>query len=349
MSSTSLSTPSAATLPRNRRPTPAHPLPPISFPSSLISDLYSPALSHESLRILARKLATLDQRALSIVQAICLSIQSGRLNAGDTASQAEARRNLDDIQALSVQFGDITEGRRAFGEGYLRDRHMIYFWAKALSFGSQAYRASPEDPLSKAFEAVMGGLVRELAMVEDCLVAAAGEGVLEDEVMYTVGERWSRAEGMAGVFGQSFVEWAVVAQKLREAQPKPTKPTVNIWMNISLLWTTFAVTAVSNVVFFALGCIYSPHKPGTPEDADFWFLLQSCVSQFFGLAWLAIPLWHNPHVPRRSWIAMVGVAAVCTVVAAPLYLYVPTEWSTFVASTGGAIQAFLSLQLAIAA
>lgn len=97
-----------------------------------------------------------------------------------------------------------------------------------------------------------------------------------------------------------------------------------------------------------MGYGYSSHETGTTKDDDFWFLLQGCVSQFFGMGYMIIPLVTIAQVPRWFWLPPTMVAMVCTVLAVPLYVFVPKEWSAFCMLLGSAIQAFLSLQLALA-
>jgi len=115
-----------------------------------------------------------------------------------------------------------------------------------------------------------------------------------------------------------------------------------------LLWLTFLITAVCNVWTFSMGYGRSSHEPGTTLDDDFWFLLQGCISQFFGMGYMIIPLLNSAQVRRRFWLPPMMIALVCTVLAVPLYLISPKEWSAFCMLTGSATQAFLSLQLALA-
>jgi len=102
---------------------------------------------------------------------------------------------------------------------------------------------------------------------------------------------------------------------------------------------------LSNVWTFALAYNYSDHTPGTTKDADFWFLMQSCITQGFTLIISGIPLKADPRLRKRTWVPPMLLALVCTVIAPPLYLAAPTEWSSFVGLVATGIQAFMVLQL----
>ena len=113
----------------------------------------------------------------------------------------------------------------------------------------------------------------------------------------------------------------------------------------TILWLTFVGTTLSNVWTFALAYNYSDHTPGTTKDADFWFLMQSCITQGFTLIISGIPLKADPRLRKRTWVPPMLLALVCTVIAPPLYLAAPTEWSSFVGLVATGIQAFMVLQL----
>lgn len=66
------------------------------------------------------------------------------------------------------------------------------------------------------------------------------------------------------------------------------------------------------------------------------------------MGYMVIPLLNSAQVRRRLWLPPTMVALVCTVLASPLYVVSPKEWSAFCMLTGSAIQAFLSLRMALA-
>ncbi len=69
-------------------------------------------------------------------------------------------------------------------------------------------------------------------------------------------------------------------------------------------------------------------------------------------ATLSIPVWRRQALPGHSWTwtwGFIAIAAVCAIVAPALYIFVPTEWSAYMAIVAGIIQAFVTLQIALVA
>jgi hypothetical protein len=92
---------------------------------------------------------------------------------------------------------------------------------------------------------------------------------------------------------------------------------------------------------------YSPRRPGTVFDADFWFLVQSSMMQLIGLLTIIIPLALSGRLRTQQWFwtwLLVGVSFSCSIAPVPAYLYFPKEWSTTIAFLGSAAQAFVTLQ-----
>jgi hypothetical protein len=111
-----------------------------------------------------------------------------------------------------------------------------------------------------------------------------------------------------------------------------------------ILWSTFFGSAVTSVAFFALGYAHSPHIQGSTSDPDFWFLAQGCITQILGLAASALLEWKSGNLPKWRWVLPTGIAGLCSITAAPLYVVAPTEWSSFLALVASAAQSFMILQ-----
>jgi hypothetical protein len=70
------------------------------------------------------------------------------------------------------------------------------------------------------------------------------------------------------------------------------------------------------------------------------------MTQIVSLFVICIPLRTKVDLPRLPWLLPAISVFVLTIASIPLYLYAPTEWSSFFMLVGGAIQTFLTLQLA---
>ncbi|KAF2456357.1 hypothetical protein BDY21DRAFT_346889 [Lineolata rhizophorae] len=88
------------------------------------------------------------------------------------------------------------------------------------------------------------------------------------------------------------------------------------------------------MVTFAFGYFYSAHEPGTAKDADFWFLIQGCTTQLFSLVVAGLILRQEKRASKLIWGTPTGIALISTILAIPLYLMVPTEWSAFLVMVG---------------
>lgn len=70
------------------------------------------------------------------------------------------------------------------------------------------------------------------------------------------------------------------------------------------------------------------------------------------LATLGIPIWKRQALPSQSWIwtwGIIAIAVACAIVAPVMYIFVPTEWSAYMAIVAGIIQVFVTLQIALVA
>ena len=119
------------------------------------------------------------------------------------------------------------------------------------------------------------------------------------------------------------------------------------------MWSTFFVIVGIAIPTTALGWQFSNHKPGSPKDADFWFLIQSYSMALLSLLAMALSMWKGEDLPDK--IARAGVhifmsAGAAAALTVPIwYLRVPTEWSALLNIFAGAVQAFAMLRLALAA
>jgi hypothetical protein len=97
---------------------------------------------------------------------------------------------------------------------------------------------------------------------------------------------------------------------------------------------------------------HSDYIAGSAKDADFWWLVQSTIMQVLGLLTLSVPIWQGSKLPSQNWFwtwLFIGIAALATILAIPLYLYAPVAYSSTLVFLATASQSFVVLQLALAA
>lgn len=116
---------------------------------------------------------------------------------------------------------------------------------------------------------------------------------------------------------------------------------------------TFLVPVLSllSCIPTALAWMHSAHLPGTTSDADFYQLISNSTMQILSTLTLIIPTFSNARLVSQAWFwtwVLAGTSTVCSVVAVPLYLNTPTEWSAAVGFVGNVMGAFVTLQLMFA-
>lgn len=172
------------------------------LPNSRISSQFSDPIKNESLKNLARRLQSLDSSPISFVKTLYGEIVAGKLNSEDPQAKIAALESLDDIRSIEQQFEDINTSKRTFGVAYLTDKNIIYYWTKMLAVTSQLLK-HPEDALTVAIVGMLDRIVICMAALEAPLMKDASRGVLNDEILASIGERWARLDQMAASYSES--------------------------------------------------------------------------------------------------------------------------------------------------
>ncbi|KAK6538400.1 hypothetical protein TWF694_011277 [Orbilia ellipsospora] len=166
---------------------------------------------------------------------------------------------------------------------------------------------------------------------------------IKSDIRQRRGTRIKPAEaGLIAVTNEEIEATVPDADSIQQSDSTP-----NIWNS--------TVTATVMVLFLViLAAIpgykawqYSSRQAGTIYDADFWFLVQSCMMQLIGLFTIILPLALAGKLQIRQWVwtwVLFGIGIACGIAPIPMYLRWPTEWSATVAFLGSAAQAFITLQ-----
>ena len=189
------------------------------LPNSRISSQFSDPIKNESLKNLARRLQSLDSSPISFVRTLYGEIVAGRLNREDPQAKIAALESLDDIRSIEQQFDDINTNKRTFGTAYLTDTNIIYYWTKMLALTSQLLDQHPEDPLTVASVGILDRIALRMTALETSLMKDASRGVLNDQILASIGERWARLDRMAASYSDSIPafrklnSWCVITAK----------------------------------------------------------------------------------------------------------------------------------------
>ncbi|KIH93606.1 hypothetical protein SPBR_04294 [Sporothrix brasiliensis 5110] len=307
-----------------------------------VSDEFFPALNDPHLLRIARALLDAESGILAA------RIRAFNKTKADPDASTDAKRaTLHDAEAAYAKMEQVRSGARRVGTQYLKGRHMLHFWTDQYN----AWSRRLADAERRAGVKMDGHIMDMNALGDDIVQAAAASPVqLDEEVERLLEERWLRFEVFAQMAGDAVPKlhlvptWDDIKKQISAAQG--LKPPKGLRSQSTLLWLIM-VTTVSNTVTFALSYNYSSHTPGAWNEADFWALIQQAITQLIGLAITIFPLFKNKHLTRWAWQAPSVVVSCLTIASIPLYLYAPTEWSSCTMLVGGAIQTFLTLQLAI--
>ncbi|KAF8851270.1 hypothetical protein BDZ45DRAFT_767228, partial [Acephala macrosclerotiorum] len=320
-----------------------------------ISDQLGPKLDSEELIDIADSFLSFDLISLSVCQSVFEKVLAGGLNADDPDARPSAVTNLEKIAAVRDEAQLIQNGQQQFRQDFLKNPFLINYEGKGLSLLSQMVVQDPNmhQPVRTTFDS----MVSKVLGVPEMLVKAQSRGALDSETRVALRRRWMKIKEMCDFMDARHAKPSIVNSKIETnftdriqvGSPSNSGDTLTVLQSINtILWATFISNIVLTIPFLWKAYEFSSHSPGTQYDADFWFLVQSCASQLVGLLISALGLYRKSSVSMWMWVLPIVFAAICNIVAMPLYLKVPTEWSSYCVVVAGAIQSFMVLQLAIA-
>lgn len=192
-------------------------------PGFAICDQYGPSLE-SPLIPLARALFLLDNELLRRVQAL----ERKRVSSADELHKADARSRLSEFAEIKRQWRDIGSCKHQFNQSYLKDRRFVGFWEEGLQsirkvLGCNEVSRNQDEKRSTfvsillRYEKLAGSLLAELLHV-------AGDGVLQEDVIYLIRERWMRLDEV--------LDWYYNSRSdIQEGTPYPSRSTPNWSVN----------------------------------------------------------------------------------------------------------------------
>ncbi|KLO87846.1 uncharacterized protein Y057_14554 [Fusarium fujikuroi] len=150
-------------------------------------------------------------------------IASGQLNPGDISAQRLALNDLEDPQTIISQIQDINTGRFVFSSLYLKERHILYYWGRAISFLSQNLLAADEIHQPSLWN--LKRITEYASDMESAVLDAGWAGVLTSDYRLVLSERWDLFESAFNLYHQhsqsprTVAKWPNVARRA-QAAPK---------------------------------------------------------------------------------------------------------------------------------
>jgi hypothetical protein len=120
------------------------------------------------------------------------------VSTADEAHKAEALRRLSEFDEIKEQWKDIQLHKYRFNQFYLKDHQFIPVWAKGLQnirivLGCKKV-CGDQIEKRRTFESILLGYEKQADHLLGALVDAAVEGILEQEILSSIQERWMRLD-----------------------------------------------------------------------------------------------------------------------------------------------------------
>lgn len=364
---------------RKRNDNAAYCMPGLTAPKFIICDQYGPALNPAQVP-LARALVLFD---LGLVRRVHKFHQK-RISSTDESRKAESLRWVEDCDDIRQQWRDINSGQRQFSELYMKSNHLVRIWTEGMRIITEVLRnqqvSSNQSKKRDDFARILAEYEDLADNLQIQMVDAAHQDFFDPEFLNPIQERWMRLdetiklhydlcnrdvdEDMPPLSRRSLT-WPKVrdlvqkndrgtqahgklmpiqlASRSRNAAEPDTivgseKVKALVW------WLTFSICTVVPTVLFSRGYYLSPHLQGTANDADFWFLILSTLTQIHGLIVSVLFEWKRGHLSKWYCTIPSVVVGVCSLMAIPLFLYVPKEWSSFLSLVAGVAQSIMISQ-----
>ncbi|PMD45539.1 hypothetical protein L207DRAFT_257321 [Hyaloscypha variabilis F] len=269
----------------------------------------------------------------------------------------------DEISDLLQQFKSIQKGNFEYGKGYLENTRFLDIWTTVnmIIIRVVALSQDPDYDFSDFRDVTIYcclALNLKTGELQEMLENAPEGWHLSRPSFRNVKNRleavtgWSRLCVTRGA-GRGFIPIttlqsieSLLNQRSMTKKP-PTRPKTQ-W--IPVVYLLNFVNLLVAIPFTALAFRAASNLPGTTNDEDFWFLLQSISTQVLGLLTVVLSLRNSNELSSRTWFwicSLMGLALLCSLASAPLYLVLPTQWSSVCGIFSNAVQAFALLQLGI--
>lgn len=330
----------------------------ITDPKFIMCDQYGPAIKPAQIP-LARALALFDIRLVHCIQ----KFHQKRASSPNGTSKPKALDWLADCNNITQQWEAIDSGLCQFSEHYMRSTSITAIWTEGMRIiqGVLRQRRATSNQSNKRdnFALFLEDYENLANKVHTEMIHAAQEGLLEVDFLPPIQERWMRLDETVTldydlgnvdldedipVLLRGSQTWQQVRSSVQMDDRGARYHAGSKKYKALILWLAFFSCAVAPIPLFSLGYARSTHLQGTANDADFWFLILATATQIQGLLVSSLLEWERDSLPKWRWGIPAALAGASSIMAAALYVHVPTEWSSFLSLVAGTTQSFMISQ-----
>lgn len=119
-------------------------------------------------------------------------------SSADEARKAKAIRRIETFIEIKLQWKDIDVGRRQFSESYMGNIYFIEIWAEGLQIVKNVLRSKNvsgnQQKIRDDYVQILANYESRACNLRDQMVDAARQGLLEEDVLHSIQERWIRLD-----------------------------------------------------------------------------------------------------------------------------------------------------------
>ncbi|VTT77162.1 unnamed protein product, partial [Fusarium fujikuroi] len=266
-----------------------------------VSSRYTPPLKNIELLEVAHIFSRLECKILE-----CSAQVLQNQTRDEDQREPDEQQHLIRIEKARSDLLDVHGGKYHFSEGYLKDRELLREWDLAASVHRELLRQDPASKNEKNIQIATdyAKILQKFASpLPAALKLAAEKGSLDVLTRNAIGDKYLFLDAIFNFLheqlstNRQFPTWENMSENLGELSSKASASKARATdQNIGLrafsivLWTAFIVTVFCSGPMLAYAWNFSDRKPGIWAEEDFFFLLQGCIMQIFGLCVGALPL-----------------------------------------------------------
>ena len=155
---------------------------------------------------LARTMFLFDYELLHRVQAL----DRKDIKSADEVRKAKASSRLSEFKEIKRQWKDIGECKCRFNQLYLKDKRFVSFWEEGLRHVRMVLKnqetSANQIGTRRTFQGILLGYDRMAYSVSEELDHVAGEGVLDQEILDSIQERWMRLDDLLDWYFDAYMK-----------------------------------------------------------------------------------------------------------------------------------------------